>query len=57
MAHEVKCTRGTLKLMKIFIYFQNYIHTSGQKYKTTLKNEGKDTVYNFFNYENQIYER
>ena len=27
-----------------------------QKYKTTIKNEEKDIVYNFFNYENQIHE-
>ena len=24
-----------------------YLHTPGQKYKTTLKNEEKDIVYNF----------
>ena len=31
-----------------------HVSTPGQKYKTTLKNEEKDIVYN---YENQIYER
>ena len=31
-----------------------HIHTPVQKYKTILKNEEKDIVYN---YENQIYER
>ena len=28
-----------------------------KKNKTTLKNEEKDVVYNFFNYENQIYKK
>ena len=27
--------------------FYNYYYTPGQKYKTTLKNEEKDIVYNF----------
>ena len=31
-----------------------YVYLHRQKYKTTLKNEEKDIVYNFFNYENQI---
>ena len=34
-----------------------FIYTPGQKFKTILKNEEIDSVYNFFNYENQIYER
>ena len=31
----------------IYIYIYTYIFTPGQKYKTTLKNEGKDIVYHF----------
>ena len=35
------------------MYIYIYIYTPGQKYKTTLKNEEKYIVYNFY----QIYER
>ena len=31
----------------IFKYIYTYIYTPVQKYKTTLKNEEKDIVYNF----------
>ena len=31
----------------IYIYIYTYIHTHEQKYKTTLKNEEKDIIYNF----------
>ena len=34
-------------MMMIIIYIYIYICTPGQKYNTTLKNEQKDTVYNF----------
>ena len=32
---------------QIYIYIYIHTHTPGQKYKTTLKNEEKDIVYNF----------
>ena len=49
----------TVYLQYIYIYIYIYIHTHipEQKYKTTLKNEEKDIVYNSFYYENQIYEK
>ena len=31
----------------MYIYSYTYIYTPGQKYKITLKNEEKDSVYNF----------
>ena len=39
------------------VYIYIYSHTPGQKYKTILRNEEKDIVYNFLIMKIQIYER
>ena len=54
-------TQVALLVFVVSFIFQSamssFINTPGQKYKITLKNEKKRYCLQFFNYENQIYER